>query len=197
VKAQRHAGEDLAHEGPSADWFFDAKKSGDVIVEMAVHNLDLCNWLIGSLPERATGFGGTLVWVNEPPGRTNMDGYTLSYEYRNGVKLSFTQVFFHPNGMPGGGQYFYVYGTEGAVDVSGGVYYPRARGAKPVKLVEQVERESPRDAHVAAFYECIRTGAQPPADLIVGVTGALTAILGREAIYRKRVMEWRELGVEL
>jgi len=197
VKAQRHAGDDLAHGGPSAEWFFDVKKSGDVIVEMAVHNLDLCNWLIGSLPERAAGFGGTLVWVNDPPGRTNMDGYTLSYEYRNGVKLSFTQVFFHPNGMPGGGQYFYAYGTEGAVDVSGGTYYPRARGAKPVKLLEEVERMPGRDAHVAAFYECIRTGAKPPADLIVGVTGALTAILGREAIYRKRVMEWRELGVDL
>jgi predicted dehydrogenase len=197
VKAQRHAGEDLDHEGPSADWFFNAKRSGDVIVEMAVHNLDLCNWLIGSLPERAAGFGGTLVWVNDPPGRTNMDGYTLSYEYRNGVKLSFTQVFFHPNGMPGGGQYFYVYGTEGAVDVSSGTYYPRARGAKPVKLVEEAPRERGRDAHVAAFFECIRTGAKPPADLIVGVTGALTAILGREAIYRRRVMEWKELGVEV
>jgi predicted dehydrogenase len=197
VKAQRHAGEDLAHEGPSADWFFNHKKSGDVIVEMAVHNLDLCNWLIGSLPERAAGFGGTLVWVNDPPGRTNMDGYTLSYEYRNGVKMSFTQVFFHPNGMPGGGQYFYVYGTEGAVDVSGGVYYSRARGVKPVKLLEETGGARSRDAHVAAFYECIRTGAKPPADLIIGVTGALTAILGREAIYRKRVMEWKELGVDL
>ncbi len=53
VKAQRHAGDDLDHDGPSADWFFNAKRSGDVIVEMVVHNLDVCNWAIGSLPERA------------------------------------------------------------------------------------------------------------------------------------------------
>jgi ABC-type thiamine transport system substrate-binding protein len=66
-----------------------------------------------------------------------------------------------------------------------------------VKLVEEAPRERGRDAHVAAFFECIRTGAKPPADLIVGVTGALTAILGREAIYRRRVMEWKELGVEV
>ncbi|MCP5110512.1 MAG: Gfo/Idh/MocA family oxidoreductase, partial [bacterium] len=96
VKAQRHSSRDLDHEGPSKDWFFNASRSGDVIVEMTVHNLDVCNWAVGSLPARAAGFGGALMWENDPPGRTNMDGYTLSYEYQNGVKLSYTQVFFHP-----------------------------------------------------------------------------------------------------
>ena len=42
-----------------------------------------------------------------------MDGYTLSYDYANGVKLSYTQVFFHPRGMPGSGQTTFVYGTKG------------------------------------------------------------------------------------
>ncbi|MGC8791960.1 MAG: Gfo/Idh/MocA family protein, partial [Bryobacteraceae bacterium] len=191
VKAQRHASEDLDHNGPSADWFFDARRSGDVIVEMAVHNLDICNWIIGSPPERAAGFGGTLLWKNDPPGRTNMDGYTLSYEYPNGVKLSFTQVFFHPSGLPGGGQYFYVYGTKGAVDLMASVFYPRERKAAPQKLVEMVP-ERKGDAHIAAFLEAIRTGARPPADIVTGATAALTAILGREAIYQKRVTEWRE-----
>src|SRR5580704_17802091 len=96
VKAWRHAGADLPHDSSSADWFFNARRSGDVIVEMSVHNLDVCNWTIGSHPERAAGFGGTLLWKNDPPGRTNMDGYSLTYDYANGVKLSYTQVFFHP-----------------------------------------------------------------------------------------------------
>jgi len=196
VKAQRHASEDLDHNGPSADWFFNAQRSGDVIVEMAVHNLDICNWVIGARPERAAGFGGTLLWKNEPPGRTNMDGYTLSYEYPNGVKLSFTQVFFHPSGMPGGGQYFYVYGTEGAVDLSASMYYPRARKAPPQRLVETTP-ERKVDTHIAAFLEAIRTGVAPPADIRVGATAALTAIMGREAIYARRVTEWREFGIDL
>ncbi len=126
VKAQRHAGDDLEHDGPSADWFFDAKRSGDVLVEMSVHNLDVCNWVVNSRPERAAGFGGTLLWKNDPPGRTNMDGYTLSYEYQNGVKMSYIQVFFHPNGMPGGGQFFYIYTTKGAVDLTTSTFYERA-----------------------------------------------------------------------
>ncbi len=48
-----------------------------------------------------------------------------------------------------------------------------------------------------AFFESIRTGKQPPADIMIGATGALTAILGREAIYRKKVMTWQDLGVTL
>jgi hypothetical protein len=90
-----------------------------------------------------------------------------------------------------------VYGTEGAVDLSAGVYYPRARKSQPVKLVEGAPQRGGRDTHIAAFFESIRTGAKPPADLTIGATGALTAILGREAIYRKKMMTWKELGVEI
>jgi hypothetical protein len=59
------------------------------------------------------------------------------------------------------------------------------------------EPEPKTDAHIAAFYDAIRTGSKPPADVNVGATAALTAILGREAIYRKTVTTWRELGVEI
>jgi myo-inositol 2-dehydrogenase/D-chiro-inositol 1-dehydrogenase len=193
VKAQRHSGRDLDHNSSSSDWFFNAKRSGDVIVEMAVHNLDLCNWAVNSRPERAAGFGGNLLWKNDPPGRTNMDGYTLSYEYANGAKLSFTQTFFHPSGLPAGGQFTNVYGTKGAVSLDTCKFYPLERGAQPVTLSEpQKEEDAP---HVAAFYEAIRTGAKSPADLTIGATAALTAIMGREAIYGRKMVTWKELGV--
>jgi hypothetical protein len=39
VKAQRHASADLAHDGSSADWYFDVKKSGGYLIEQSVHNL--------------------------------------------------------------------------------------------------------------------------------------------------------------
>jgi len=195
VKAQRHASWDLDHSGSSADWFFNAKRSGDVIVEMAVHNLDLCNWAIGSRPAKASGFGGTLIWKNDPPGRTNMDGYTLSYEYQNGVKMSFTQNFFHPSGLPGGGQYTNVYCTKGTVSLENGKLYPLERGSQPV-LLSAPEREDDLP-HFAAFFNAVRTGSGVPADIRIGATAALTAILGREAIYNGRLMTWEDLGVQV
>ncbi|MFN7924420.1 MAG: Gfo/Idh/MocA family oxidoreductase [Bryobacteraceae bacterium] len=196
IKAQRHASDDLPHDASSAEWFFDAKRSGDVIVEMAVHNLDICNWVAQSRPAMASGYGGALIWPNDPPGRTNMDGYTLSYDYTNGVKLSFTQVFFHPRGMPGNGQFFYVYGTEGAVDVMDSKFYPRKKGEQP-REIEPPSEEKLDAQHVAAFVDAITKGTPVAASIEVGAVGALTAILGREAIYRKKTMSWVDLGVDL
>ena len=196
IKAQRHASDDLPHDASSADWFFDAKRSGDVIVEMSVHNLDVCNWVARSRPERASGFGGALVWPDDPPGRTNMDGYTLSYEYENGIKMSYTQVFFHARGMPGNGQYFYVYGTKGSVDLNSSMYYPFERGAKPEEIVPP-SKERLDFQHVGAFYDAITKGTPVAADIMVGAIGAMTAVMGREAIYRKKMMTWGDLGVRL
>jgi hypothetical protein len=108
------------------------------------------------------------------------------------VRLSFTQVFFHPSGLPGGGSYYYVYGTRGAVDVLGGKFYPRESRAQPEIVVQPAnERDDP---HVAAFFEAVRTGGKPPAGIDIGETAALTAILGREAIYRKTVTRWADFG---
>jgi len=197
IKAQRHLGDDLAHDATSAEWFFDASKSGDVLVEMSVHNLDVCNWVVQDRPEMASGFGGTMIWQNDPPGRTNMDGYTLSYEYRNGVKLSYTQVFFHPNGMPANGQFWNLYSANGGVDLMNSVYYPRAKGSSPQPLAPEGARENLDQQHVQSFLDAIKGGGKPNADLSVGVSGAMTAILGREAIYRRATLRWADLGVLL
>lgn len=195
VKAQRHASEDLDHNGSSADWFFYNWRSGDVLVEMSVHNLDACNWAVGEYPARAAGFGGNLLYINEPPGRNTMDGYSLTYDYPGGVKLSYTQVFFHPSKMPGGGQYINVYGEKGAVELMSGTFYPHDRNAQPVKLADDVKNTA--TAHQERFFEAIRTGSKSPADIAVGCSGALTAIMGREAIYQKRVTTWKEMGVDI
>ena len=53
------------------------------------------------------------------------------------------------------------------------------------------------DAHVAAFYEAVRTGSKPPADIEIGASGALTAILGREAIYKNTVTKWADFHIDI
>src|SRR5438132_3153214 len=88
VKAQPHATSDLPHDGTSGDWYFDVTKSGGYLIEQSVHNLDLCNWVIGGHPVRATGLGGIMLYKNDPPGRTIYDSGSLIYEYDKGVKMS-------------------------------------------------------------------------------------------------------------
>jgi len=196
VKAQRHGSADLPHDGPSGDWYFDVSKSGGYLIEMSVHNLDACNWVIGSHPVRACGFGGIQLYKNDPPGRTILDCASLSYEYANGVQLSFTQNVFHPRTLPSGNQYVYVYGTKGAVDLfKPEMLHPLGENSQPSALAAKQE-EAPH-AHITAFYDCITKGAPSPAGITVGATAALTAILGHEAMTKRAVVTWNDLGVEL
>ncbi|MCX6632223.1 MAG: Gfo/Idh/MocA family oxidoreductase [Candidatus Solibacter sp.] len=196
VKAQREASADLPHDGTSGDWYFDVSKSGGYLIEQSVHNLDLCNWAIGARPLRACGFGGTLLYKNDPPGRTIFDCGSLTYDYPKGVKMSFTQSVFHPSSMPNGNQYVYVFGTKGAVDLMANTMaYPADAGTKPYPLA--AKQEEPTYAHLAAFYDAIAKGGSLPADITIGATAALTAILGHEAMTRERVVTWGELGVDL
>jgi len=195
VKAQRHAAADLAHDGTSGDWYFDVTKSGGYLIEQSVHNLDLCNWVIGSHPLRACGFGAIVLYKNDPPGRTIFDCGSITYDYPNGVKMSFTQNVFHPASMPHGNQYAYVYGSKGAVDLMTGTMYPAGRSVQPVVLAPK-QRED-EFAHIAAFYESIVNGAPPPVDIKGGATAALTAILGHEAMVQERVVKWSDFSIDL
>ncbi len=196
VKAQRHAATDLKHDGSSGDWFFDVNKGGGYLIEQSVHNLDVCNWAAGQHPSRACGFGGILFYKNDPPGRTIFDCGLLTYEYANGVKLSFTQNVFHPRGLPAGGQYTYVFGTKGAVDMSDGMMYPSAPGSKPEPLVVKGEADN-QHIHIIRFYDCILKGGENPSDITIGATAALTSILGHQAMVKGTVVKWSDMGVDV
>lgn len=195
VKAQRHASADLPYDSSSGDWYYDFKKSGGYLVEQSVHNLDACNWAIGQHPIRAAGFGGINLHKNEPKGRDIYDHQSITYEYANGAKLSFTQMVFHPRKMPVNNQTISVYGSKGAVELLYSTAFYSLDGKEQSILAEKVEEKN--DAHIRAFFDCVTKGAKSPADITVGATAALTAILGNEVCMKGKVMEWKELGVEL
>lgn len=196
IKAQRHATADLPHDGSSGDWYFDVTKSGGYLIEQSVHNLDFCNWILNSHPVRASGFGAIALYKNDPPGRTIFDCGTMSFEYPNGVKMSFTQNVFHPRGMPAGNQYVYVYGSKGAVDLlAANMYYPLSRDGKPEPFVQK--RQERTHAHITAFYQAVLKGAPSPADITIGASAALTAILGHEAMVKQTVVKWSDFGIDV
>jgi myo-inositol 2-dehydrogenase/D-chiro-inositol 1-dehydrogenase len=197
IKAQRHATADLPHDGTSGDWYFDVNRSGGYLIEQSVHNLDLCNWAIDAHPVRASGFGAIVFYKNDPPGRTIFDCGTISYEYPGGVTMSFTQNVFHPRGLPNGNQFVYVYGTKGAINLMGTpTMYALSGDSGPVVIGQKAEPPDPH-AHIAAFYSSVVNGTKLPADITIGATAALTAILGHQAMAKQQVVDWRSLGVEI
>jgi len=195
VKAQRHASADLPYDGPSGDWYYNFAKSGGYLVEQSVHNLDLCNWVIGQHPTRAAGFGGINLHKDEPKGRDIYDHQSITYDYANGVKLSFTQMVFHPRRMPVNNQYVNVYGSKGSVELMGGATLYSIDGKDQSVLSPKVEEKS--DAHMRAFFDAVHSGGKQPADITIGATAALTAILGNECCRQGKVISWKELGVEV
>src|SRR5690606_1738495 len=66
------------------NWYYFTWLSGDHIVEQFVHNLDVINWVMQSLPERAIAMGGRLVRVDPSYGHI-YDHSSVEHQYPGGV----------------------------------------------------------------------------------------------------------------
>jgi predicted dehydrogenase len=201
VKAQRHSTISQTGQDTLAgrEWYYDVKRSGDRIVENGVHNIDVCNWIIDSRPVAAFGFGKVYLPKPMPAGTRYMNGYSVMYQYENEVNLTFSEGSLHPAGLKelASGQWWVVFGEKGAVSMKrgSGLLYEMWEKGEPRQLLTAQQED--RENAVEDFFACIREGRQPFADLKVGAVAALTAMMGREAIYRKRMFTWKELGVDV
>jgi predicted dehydrogenase len=215
IKAQRHSGRSRPVPGKPErvrlPWYNDVKRSGDLIVENAVHNLDACNWIADSHPVSAYGHGKRYFPQPVPAGSAMLDGFSVEYIYENEIHVDYSQLSFHPRNfktLPNG-MWYAIYGEKGSVFLthSSATYYdlygesePRDMLSEDVKaLARKFSRNGTQEGENAMteFFACIREGRKPLADIRVAATAALTAIMGREAIYKGRSVTWREMGVEV
>ena len=218
IRAQRDGGgsrpravEETPQQKTRRNWYADVKRSGDLIVENAVHNLDACNWIADSRPVSAYGHGKKYLPAAIPAGTVMMDGFSVEYIYENDIHLDYSQLSFHPRQFKDvpGGMWYVVLGETGSVFLthSSATFYDLYGEAAPRDMISPATREfveslkrkgfGEGDYAVSDFYACIRENRKPFADIRVAATAALTAIMGREAIYRRRSVTWKELGVEL
>ena len=218
IKAQRHS----SRSRPSAttsqttqqkvrtDWYADVRRSGDLIVENSVHNIDACNWIANSRPVSAYGHGKKYFPQPIPPGTLMVDGYSVEYIYENDMHLDYSQIAFHPRHLKQlpNGMWYVIYGEKGSIylthdsaefyDVHGETS-PRDMLVESKKIVADRKQKGIKepDTAIEDFFACVREKRRPFADITVAATAALTAIMGREAIYKRRMVTWKELGVNL
>jgi predicted dehydrogenase len=69
-------------------WLFMTWLSGDFIVEMHVHNLDMMNWLVGAHPVQVMGMGGRQQRT-EPEFGDSYDHFAVEYQYPNGLRVEY------------------------------------------------------------------------------------------------------------
>ncbi len=207
IKAQRHSTPfrpaALREDGRGPQrrfpgWYDDVELSGDLIVENAVHNLDICNWLAGSRPARAFGHGKRYLPTPVPAGTVMMDGFSVEYVYDNDMHLDYSQLYLQPRALRKlpNGQWYVIYGEKGAIELDYGswTFYDIYGEAEPVEHRSIEGLDLTEQAH-NDFVRAVREDRKPVADIEVAATAALTGIMGREAIYQRRMVTWDELGV--
>jgi predicted dehydrogenase len=183
----RHGG-DLPRDIP---WYFDKTKCGDILIDQGIHILDLFTWAIGGHPARALASGGTNLFINEPPGRTVMDNYSLIFEYPNGARVNFSHHYFDPPGFTGIQER--VFGAGGAIDLIRATWYPRDR-RESIKLPVPDEDKDSSYMALAAFADSVKNNKQPINNADSAFVSTAQAIMGTKAIYEKRIVTWEEVA---
>ena len=185
LHAHRHTG-DLPH---TSDWYFDKKRSGDIIVEQACHIIDLMVWAAGGPPATAYGTGGINLLRDDPPGRSILDNYSVLYEWTDGKRLNFSQLYFDPPGFSGIKER--VYAERGAVDLATGMVHYLDKS--PAKKLDFVPGDSTYLA-LEAFLDNARGKKKPLNHIGSARQSTLVAIMGRTSIYEKRIVKWSEFA---
>ena len=65
--------------------------SGDILVEQNIHIIDLCNWMLGAHPLKATATGGRNVLTHYGD---CWDNYQVDFTYPDDVHFSFASTQF-------------------------------------------------------------------------------------------------------
>ena len=113
--------------GPLYGWFGQRERSGDWMVEQAVHNWDVMNWANQSLPVRAVGLGRKGLYAKKQADRSVTDYYSALVEYGNGVIVNIIHSWVAP-GQDGAynkafnDEYTRLIGVDAGIDFNTGTF---------------------------------------------------------------------------
>ncbi len=182
------------------NWLFYRDYSGDIIVEQDCHNLDVANWFMGAHPAKASGYGGR----RQRTYGDILDSLSVTFEYPNGVVLSYSANQFSTQGFRDIGETFI--GERGAISTSrqGYRWYDKVvdENLPPKGYKDPDAAEAPTEAvtgyditqdAVNEFVTGARTGKVENA-AFSAVEAMYTAIMGRMAIYSRREVKWEEVA---
>ena len=185
--------------GPLYGWFGKRDRSGDWMVEQAVHNWDVMNWANQSLPVRAMGLGKTGLYKEQQPDRDVTDYYSALVEYGNGVVVNILHSWVSP-GQNGhftrafNDEYTRLIGTEAGIDFNSGTFSYRSELDKPDRVGHNHKGEINGSLlALEAFADSIRTRKAPVSGVEEGRNAVLACLLVREAVYRGGVVTMDEL----
>jgi myo-inositol 2-dehydrogenase/D-chiro-inositol 1-dehydrogenase len=164
--------------------------SGDHIVEQAVHEIDIANWMKKDEPPiKANGMGGRQVRIGCGNGQI-FDHHFVEYVYADG-----SRHYAQAKQQPGGWSHVSdtVHGTKGTLTVGSGPYGMggAADYANPADRGEGGPTDTPYRQEHQDLVDAIRNGT-PLNDGYHGAKSSMTAVLGRMATYSGAEVTWEQ-----
>jgi myo-inositol 2-dehydrogenase / D-chiro-inositol 1-dehydrogenase len=179
--------------GPLTGWFGQKERSGDWMVEQAVHNWDIMNWANQCQPKRAMGLGMDKFFKDKQPERNVHDYYSGVLEYENGVVVNIIHSWVPPRLFDK--EYSWLIGTRGGVDFNSGrfSYRPDLNKEDHFGFDTQAGQIDNTKLAFEAFLKSVRTRSPSIAPPEIGRDAVVTCTLMREAVYRQRPVTLKEL----
>lgn len=169
------------------NWYYFNWLCGDHIVEQHIHNIDVANWFIGSVPLSAQGMGGREVRKGKDHGQI-FDHHFVEFTYPGGQIIA-SQCRHQKGCMNRVEEVFQ--GTRGSVTVNsenfGVIKNKRGRvlydhdGSNDINPYQQEHDE---------LFNAIKLGEYRFDDTQRGIDATMTAIIGRMASYSGKIINW-------
>jgi predicted dehydrogenase len=173
-------------------WLGRRARSGDWMVEQAVHVWDILHWFTGEQPVRASGWGRRGLFAAHDSLRDVTDHYAVELEWAGGFRASFVQSWIAPADDGFTGSTLRVMGEEGGFDFSTGALTFRDRSL-PRRRIEPGPHPDTRLA-LEAFLASVRSDVPiaPPISLFDARSATETALLVRRAVDERGVVTLNE-----
>jgi len=174
-------------------WLASRARSGDWMVEQAVHIWDVFGWLKGQPPARAFGQGRRDLFAATQPMRDVTDDYAVQLEWADGFHVAFSHSWIAPADDAFTGITQRVTGQLGGLDFATGSVTYRDK-ARPRHALHPGPQPDTRLA-LQAFLGAIRADRPTPPPLTLAEARDATAVglLVRRAVDDRRVVTWDEV----
>ena len=164
--------------------------SGDHIVEQAVHEIDIANWMKKDEPPlKANGMGGRQVRIGRGNGQI-FDHHFVEYVYADG-----SRHYAQAKQQPGGWRHVSdnVHGTKGTMTIGSGPYGlgGDADYSNPADQGGGQAGENPYRQEHQNLVDAIRNNT-PLNDGYHGAKSSMTAVMGRMATYSGAEVTWEQ-----
>ncbi len=186
----------VSSNGPVAGhggWLGQRARSGDWMVEQAVHVWDVLHWAADDVPSHAFGSGRRNVFRRAQPGRDVTDDYSAQLVWPDGFTAAFSQSWVAPADEAFTGVSLRIIGRDAGLDFATGALTYRDRKTPRLSIHPGAQPDTPRS--LQAFFDAVRSPEPllPPVSLADAREATVTGLMVRKAVDEGRVVTRAEV----